>query len=118
MEQQRNYWEEMISRIDSLTGTEQLLARKLCETYNVAHRIKRYERRLIKEGFTRYQGKDMELEEVKPGAVDADPLIELARQTLPTLHRKYYADSSRYFKNLREIDALVSELERSGLFKA
>ena len=81
--------------------------RKTRETYKLIHTIRRYARRLIKEGLRNAKGTNITVEEVQPDRVDDDPIIDLARDNYPSLYRRYHSAVFRYYQNLGALEDLL-----------
>ena len=101
------------------------LKHKTEELYRLKHRIKRYKRRLIKEGFrkSRERGLDVVLYDFLPhekindstvlvhrdheSNMDINQLIEIAKDSLPSLYRRYHSLMQMYETKCSQLEEEV-----------
>lgn len=88
-----------------------LIERKTKEMAKLRNKLRRYEKRLVSEGF-KIAGRDshyVPLKEISDEDVDASPLVRLARNENISLYRRYLFGKEKYKAGVDFLNALTKD---------
>lgn len=90
---------------------DSIIKDKFDETYKQKNKIKRYKTRLLKEGFKigKEQNISFILRKIDEEHIEAISIIQLAKNSIPSLYRRFFDLINRYNLNVKELKNLINE---------
>ena len=87
---------------------------KFREVSKLENRIKRYQKRLIYAALNSGINFEVKVPDLGDSYYDVSPIIEVAKELLPSLYRRYYESLNKYSRNMKALEILVAKQTSSS----